>query len=73
MSTLLIIFGTLLSSIITILSIYFIMPFPGSQHAETIDIAYALHGAYWYVLIPLLGFAIYGYVRLYLEHASWLR
>jgi len=73
MSTLLIIFGTLLASIITILSIYFIMPFPGSQNAETIDIAYALHGAYWYVLIPLLGFAIYGYVRLYLEHASWLR
>ena len=73
MSTLLIIFGTLLSSIITILSIYFIMPFPGSQHAETIHIAYALHGAYWYVLIPLLGLAIYGYIRLYLENARWLR
>ncbi|MFM8839717.1 MAG: DUF3179 domain-containing (seleno)protein [bacterium] len=73
MSTLLIIFGTLLSSIITILSIYFIMPFPGSQHAETIHIAYALHGAYWYVLIPLLVLAIYGYIRLYLENARWLR
>jgi hypothetical protein len=73
MSTLLIIFGTLLSSIITILSIYFIMPFPGSQKAETIHIAYAIHQAYWYVLLPLLGFAIYGYALLYLEHASWLR
>jgi len=49
------------------------MPFPGSQHAETIHIAYALHGAYWYVLIPLLGLAIYGYIRLYLENARWLR
>ncbi|MFZ9760427.1 MAG: DUF3179 domain-containing (seleno)protein [Candidatus Kapaibacteriota bacterium] len=73
MATLYIIFGTLLASIITILSIYFIMPFPGSQHAETIHIAYALHTAYWYLMIPLLGLAVYGYVLLYIENATWLR
>ena len=73
MPTLFIIFGTLLASIITILSIYFIMPFPGSQYAETIDIAYTLHRAYWFVLIPLLGLAVYGYIRLYLDNAAMLR
>ena len=73
MPTLFIIFGTLLASIITILSIYFIMPFPGSQYAETIDIAYTLHRAYWFVMIPLLGLAVYGYIRLYLDNAAMLR
>ena len=49
------------------------MPFPGSQYAETIDIAYTLHRAYWFVMIPLLGLAVYGYIRLYLDNAAMLR
>ncbi len=49
------------------------MPFPGSQHAETIDIAYALHSWYWYIIIPFLLLAVFGYVKLYLDNASWIK
>src|ERR1700748_1971723 len=40
--TLLLILGFLLLFASEILRVYFIMPFPGSQHSNTIDIAYFL-------------------------------
>ena len=67
------ILGCVFASIIMILSMYFIMPFPGSQHAETIDIGYTLHVWYWYLIIPFLLLAVFGYVKLYLDHASWIK
>lgn len=47
-----------------ILKVYFIMPFPGSQRAETIDIAYFLHANIFYfrvigwllILFPAISF-----------------
>ena len=48
-----------------ILRVYFIMPFPGSQRANTIDIAYFLNKYIWAFRILgfmlLLSFAIYAY------------
>ncbi len=41
---------------IEILRVYFIMPFPGSQHANTIDIAYFIDRNIWW--LRLVGFAI---------------
>lgn len=41
---------------IEILRVYFIMPFPGSQHANTIDIAYFIDQHIWW--LRLIGFAI---------------
>jgi hypothetical protein len=73
MSVLFTILGCVFASIIMVLSIYFIMPFPGSQHAETIDIAYTVHTWYWYIIIPFLLLAVFGYVKLYLDNASWIK
>jgi hypothetical protein len=42
-----------------ILRVYFIMPFPGSQHAQTIDIAYKLNrNMYW---VRFAGFCLIAY------------
>ena len=73
MSVLFTIMGCVFASIFMVLSIYFIMPFPGSQHAETIDIAYTVHTWYWYIIIPFLLLAVFGYVKLYLDNASWMK
>jgi hypothetical protein len=48
-----------------ILKVYFIMPFPGSQRSETINIAYFLHRYIWWLRIAgwiaLLALIIYAY------------
>lgn len=51
---------------IEILRVYFIMPFPGSQIEETIDIAYFIHtNIIWFRLIGLLliGYPFYSYFK----------
>lgn len=54
MRTLLLIFGFLLLFALEILRVYFIMPFPGSQHSDTIGIAYFLdNNIIWLRLIAL--------------------
>lgn len=57
-----IVFGILILFIAEILRVYFIMPFPGSQKADTINIAYFLHKYILYIrLIALLliAFALF--------------
>jgi hypothetical protein len=51
--------GLFLLAAFEILKVYFIMPFPGSQQAETIDIAYFLHDNRWYLRL-LFGLMILG-------------
>ena len=47
--------GLLFLIVIEILRVYFIMPFPGSQRAETIEVAYFIHNnIVWFRLIGLL-------------------
>jgi Protein of unknown function (DUF3179) len=41
-----------------ILRVYFIMPFPGSQHANTIDLAYFIDKNIWYIRIIALLFIL---------------
>lgn len=51
---------------IEILRVYFIMPFPGSQRAETIDLAYFLHNniAYFRILgLLLIGSSVFHLFR----------
>jgi hypothetical protein len=51
----LVIAGIVVLIIIEILRVYFIMPFPGSQKSETIEIAYFIHNnIMWFRLIGLL-------------------
>ncbi len=53
--TLLIIIGLLLLFALEILRVYFIMPFPGSQHSDTIQVAYFIdRNIAWLRIIALL-------------------
>ena len=59
--TLLLIFALLLLFATEILRVYFIMPFPGSQKADTIELAYFINNYIWWlrligaiILLPLL-------------------
>ena len=54
--TLLLIFALLFLFAVEILRVYFIMPFPGSQRANTIDIAYFIGKYIWW--FRLIGFAL---------------
>jgi hypothetical protein len=51
--------------VLEILKVYFIMPFPGSQEEETIEIAYALHNNMWFLRI--LGWVVLIYLVLKLK------
>jgi hypothetical protein len=53
MSRLYLIIGILLLLATEILRVYFIMPFPGSQHANTIDLAYFIDRYKW--LLRIIG------------------
>lgn len=52
-------FGIILLAAFEFLKVYFIMPFPGSQQAETLDLAYFLHSNRWYLRV-LFGLMILG-------------
>ncbi len=51
MSRLFLIIGILLLLATEILRVYFIMPFPGSQHSNSIDIAYFIEKYKWILRI----------------------
>src|SRR4029078_9944311 len=52
--------GFLLLFAAEILSVYFIMPFPGSQQSNTLGIAYFLHKYVFYIRILALLMIVYG-------------
>ena len=56
MSRLFLIIGILLLLATEILRVYFIMPFPGSQHSDTIHWAYTIEKYKW--LLRLIGLAL---------------
>jgi hypothetical protein len=55
--------GLLLLFAVEILQVYFIMPFPGSQKANTIDIAYFLHNYIWYLRMGALVLIVFGLIN----------
>ncbi len=66
MQRLLLITGILLLFATEILRVYFIMPFPGSQHAHTIDLAYFIdHNRVWLRLIGavLVAWSLFAWGR----------
>jgi hypothetical protein len=63
MKLFLLVIGFLILLFSEILRVYFIMPFPGSQRSETIDIAYFLHNNINY--LRLIGFALFLYPAIY--------
>jgi len=68
MKKLLLALGIILLFGAEILKVYFIMPFPGSQHNNTIDIAYFLHTKIVYVRIIAILCIAYG---LYGKLGNW--
>ncbi|MGC4036856.1 MAG: DUF3179 domain-containing (seleno)protein [Chitinophagaceae bacterium] len=63
MKRFLLIIGLLILFAAEILQVYFIMPFPGSQKANTIDIAYFLHNYIFYIRIIALILIVAGLVN----------
>lgn len=51
--------GILLLAALEVAKVYFIMPMPGSQEADTIDLAYWIHQHIW--LLRLLGWLLIAY------------
>jgi len=71
MKTLLLITGLLLLLAVEILHIYFIMPFPGSQHNNTIALAYWLDNNIWWVRIIIGLMLVYPVTRIFRYAKGW--
>ena len=56
---------------IEILRVYFIMPFPGSQHANTIDIAYFIEGNIWWLRLVSLAVVIIPLISILKNSKRW--
>jgi hypothetical protein len=71
MRSLALVFGLLLLFAAEILRIYFIMPFPGSQHKDTIDLAYFINRNAWLIRFVALLFIIYPAYMLFTRGKNW--
>ena len=71
MKKLLLILGFLVLFAAEILQVYFIMPFPGSQKANTITLAYFLHNYIWYIRIFGVLLIIIGLYKSFPRWKGW--
>ena len=55
-----------------ILKVYFIMPMPGSQQHDTLDVAYFLHSYRWSFRLLFLTFMFYGAIGAFSVKRKWL-
>ncbi len=67
----LLIFSVLVLFVVEILRVYFIMPFPGSQRSDTINIAYFLHKNILYIRIALLLIIAFTIFRSFTGWKKW--
>jgi hypothetical protein len=71
MKRLLLVAGMLILFAAEILQVYFIMPFPGSQKSDTIDIAYFLHNYILYIRIIGILFIVIGLYNSFPRWKKW--
>jgi len=71
MKRFLLIAGLLLLFAAEILRVYFIMPFPGSQKANTIDIAYFIGRNIWWLRGAAILLIIYPAVSIFTKGSKW--
>ena len=71
MKRLLLIFGLLILFAAEILRVYFIMPFPGSQQSNTIDIAYWLDKNIFWIRIVCLILIAYPFIQTLRRDKTW--
>lgn len=55
-----------------ILNVYFIMPMPGSQRMDSIDLAYFLYSYRWYFRITFVLLALIGSLQAFQTRKKWL-
>ncbi|MEO8147349.1 MAG: DUF3179 domain-containing (seleno)protein [Bacteroidia bacterium] len=65
--------GCLLLIAIEILRVYFIMPFPGSQQSDTIDIAYFIHNNIEWMRLLLLAIIGLPFYQIITKSKWWLK
>jgi hypothetical protein len=73
MKRLLLITGFLILFIVEMARVYFIMPFPGSQHQDTIDLAYWLNNNTWWLRIISLWLIAYPLITEWKYYNVWQR
>lgn len=66
-------FSALLLIIFEIGNVYFIMPMPGSQEMNSIDIAYFLYTLRWVLRIGLGLFMLMGFIQVWKTPRKWVR
>lgn len=71
MKKIMLVFGILILFIAEILRVYFIMPFPGSQKADTINIAWFLHNYILYIRLAALLLIAFALFRNFLQWKKW--
>ena len=71
MKKIMIVFGILILFIAEILRVYFIMPFPGSQNADTINIAWFLHKNILYIRLAALLLIAFALFRNFPQWKKW--
>jgi hypothetical protein len=71
MKRLLLFAGLLLLFAVEMLRVYFIMPFPGSQKQNTINLAYWLHNNIWWLRMVALLLLIYPVYAILKNAARW--
>lgn len=65
--------SALLLIIFEIANVYFIMPMPGSQEMNSIDIAYFLYTLRWVFRIGLSLFMLMGFIQVWKTPRKWVR
>src|SRR3954447_25590283 len=73
MKRLLLITGFLILFIVEMARVYFIMPFPGSQHQDTIELAYWLNNNTWWLRIVSLWLIAYPLITGWKHYNVWQR
>lgn len=64
--------GAIALGLFEILKVYFIMPMPGSQQFDTIDIAYFLHAYRWYFRVVFVTMTLVGSLQAFQSEKKWL-
>src|SRR5688572_27489876 len=64
--------GLLGLGIFEVLKVYFIMPMPGSQQMNSIDVAYFLYSYRWYFRVAFAIMIILGSIKAFQVKRKWL-
>lgn len=65
-------FGILGLALLEIAKVYFIMPMPGSQRMNSLDLAYFIHTYRWYFRIIFIAMILFGSVKALETKRKWI-